>query len=164
MDSDLLSHLIAKHQANGILLDSNLAILMVVGTYDISAIQKHKRTKAYTKEDYLLLKRLLGLFKRTLTTPNILTETDNLARQIAYRGAQIPAAFLSVVQDFDEKYFASTQIGQSKHFARLGLADAATIMVSGDTLVLTDDLQLALQIGQLGGDVINFNHIRYLGS
>ncbi len=41
------------------LLDTNLFLLLIVGLYDKKLIEKHKRTKAFTPEDFDLLVELI---------------------------------------------------------------------------------------------------------
>ena len=69
--------------ANAVILDSNLLVLLVVGTTSRSYIGKHKRLRAYTDRDFVLLLEVLSAAQRIIVTPNTVTETSNLAGQIA---------------------------------------------------------------------------------
>ncbi len=44
--------LIEKHRANGLLIDTNLLVLFLVGKTNKSRILSFKRTQAYTLEDF----------------------------------------------------------------------------------------------------------------
>lgn len=57
-----------------VILDTNLLVLLVVGMTNRAFIGKHKRTRAYTEEDYDLLCLLLEQYQQIITTPSILTE------------------------------------------------------------------------------------------
>jgi hypothetical protein len=65
-----------------LLIDANLLLLLVVGSADRSLIESFKRTRAYTREDFDLLLRLVARFPKVVTTPNVLTEVSNLAGQL----------------------------------------------------------------------------------
>ena len=52
--------LVKKHRANGLLLDTNLLVLFLVGRANKRRIADFKRTQAYTVEDYELLESLVA--------------------------------------------------------------------------------------------------------
>jgi len=61
----------------------------------------------------------------------------------------------------DESCDESRAVVGESSFKRLGLADAAIVMVcSRGALVITDDLDLYVELSGRGCDVVNFNHIR----
>jgi hypothetical protein len=66
----------------GVVLDTNLLVLLVVGLASPDYIPVHKRLSAYARSDFALLLRLLSGTSRLMVTPNTLTETMNLAGQI----------------------------------------------------------------------------------
>jgi hypothetical protein len=51
--------LIKKHQAQGVLVDSNLLVLFLVGKVNKRRILDFKRTQNFTIEDFELLARLI---------------------------------------------------------------------------------------------------------
>ena len=65
--------------AKAVVLDANLLVLFVVGIASPSYIAKHKRLAAYTENDFALLTDLLSAAGSVIVTPNIVTETSNLA-------------------------------------------------------------------------------------
>ena len=71
-----------KIRQNGILIDTNLLILLLVGSYNEDMILSFKRTKNYTVEDYRYLKLFIAGFEKHFYTPNILTEITNLTDSI----------------------------------------------------------------------------------
>ena len=66
-----------------IILDACLLLLLVVGTASLDYIAKHRRLRAYTATDFILLGQMLSRATKVIVTPNTLTETSNLAGYIA---------------------------------------------------------------------------------
>jgi len=162
---DLNSHLeslIVKHSQNGLLLDSNLLLLLFVGLFNRQRIGSFKRLNAYTACDYDLLLFICRTFRRILTTPNILTEVSNLSvafdGDLAYDYFGSFAAQLTVLQ---EQYVASTMATSQGGFRRLGLTDSVImVMAELPLLVITADLDLTIHLRSLGLDVVNFTNLR----
>ena len=75
--------LVAKYRNKGILIDTNLLVLLVTGMFRRQRISKFSRTRKYTPEDFDWLLALVSLFARRIVTPHIVAETDNLARQLS---------------------------------------------------------------------------------
>lgn len=71
-----------KFRQKGILIDTNLLVLLLVGSYNEDMISNFKRTTNYTIEDYRYLKVFLTRFEKHFYTPNILTEITNLTDSI----------------------------------------------------------------------------------
>jgi hypothetical protein len=157
-------HLLKKYKAKGILIDTNLLMLVVVGTYDPQRVLTFKRTQRFTLDDLALMFRMLEYFDRRVTTPNILTEVDNLTRQLPQLEHDAIATVLSQVTSTHlEVYVPSADIVQQSMYADLGLTDCVTIAAANEVLVLTDDFHLSNVLTNLGHDAININHIRGVG-
>ena len=143
-------------------IDTNLLLVLIVGALGPEQIERFKRTKAYTREDYALLLAFVGGFKRMLTTPNVLTEVSNLLDWLyepLRRKAQVALGVLTA--QFEEKYVASSEAATDPSFPLLGLSDVSILRSVGkDVTVLTDDLPLYLRLSAAGIDAINFNHLR----
>jgi hypothetical protein len=143
----------------GVFVDSNLLLLLIVGAVDPLLIEKHRRTSAYSQEDYILLTTLLQPVTHLLTTPHVATEVNNLLGTLpdSFR-------FTSLLRDIllraRESYERSSILVSDIVWQRLGIADTALTRVSKHRLVLTDDLNLALTLERAGSNVINFNHLR----
>lgn len=151
--------LIARYRRRGVLVDANILLLLAVGTIDRAGIDRFKRTNQYVAEDYDLLVILLNQFSTVATTPNILTEADDLLGRSGYRpGLAVVAAHIA------ETYVESTRVTVWPDYLQFGLADGAIFDLARDRfLVLTDDLPLYHYLANKHVDVINFNHIRELG-
>jgi hypothetical protein len=70
--------LIEKHRAKGVLVDTNLLVLFLVGTVNRQRIANFKRTGDFTIEDYELLARLIGWFGKLIATPHVLSQVSDL--------------------------------------------------------------------------------------
>lgn len=161
------SALIHRYHETGVLIDTNLLLLYLIGTYDPEKISAFKKTCEFNLEDFRLLDRLIGLFPRIFTTPHILTEVSDFAAQFkstdkAKTNSALFAVFAKSISVFDEIYEASSDISKKPEFLLFGLADAGIISIGKKYLVLTNDSRL---YGYLQGkdiDTINLNHLRTL--
>jgi len=157
----MVNSFIKKFRERGILVDTNLLILLLVGTYDEKLISSFKRTIVYTVEDYRNLETFLTRFGKHYYTPNILTEITNLTDSI--NSEPNFSFFLHikyVLNNFKEDRVSSDEIMQLKSFMKFGLTDAVNCKLSDNYLVLTDDLRLYSYLANQGLPAINFNHIR----
>jgi hypothetical protein len=146
-----------------VLIDSNLLLLLLVGSYDAKLIGNDgfKRIARYSVEDYQLLLRLLKWFNVAVTTPHVLTEVSNLASQLAEHHKLICfQRFAETFQKFVELNITSLSVANRDHFPRLGLTDSVIAENADDYLVLTDDLRFCKALERAGHEALNFNHIR----
>jgi len=153
----------SRSRGGTLLIDTNLLVLLLVGALDLEQVEKFRRTRAYTREDYALLASFVAGYSRMLTTPNVLTEVSNLVGQLAepLRRRALVALGILTTEQFQEHAKASKELVIDRHFPVLGLADTSIIDAAGKGVtVLTDDLGLYARLSSAGGDVINFNHIR----
>ncbi len=162
--TDHVLYLVERYRSRGVLVDSNLLLLYVVGGFERELVPHFKRTKQFTVEDYDLLVLFLSNFERTVTTPNILTEVNSLLGQLGQpRLNNCRAVFARGIGLLGEHYVPSADAAQLDQFARLGLTDTVIArLAKGSHLVLTDDLRLASFLERIPIDVINFNHLRPL--
>ena len=157
------SQLIAKYRSKGVLLDTNLMVLLAVGLYKRDRISSFKRTDQYTARDFNLVADIMGKFERRITTPHILAEADNLTRQLHAREHRAVAAIMvPLVENLFEIYSPSAAAMRHQRYSTLGLTDCVTIACTTDILVITDDLTLSSILSHLGRDAINIDHIRTL--
>lgn len=157
------AQLITKYQNKGILLDTNLMVLLGIGLYKRERISSFKRTIQYTEDDFSLVARVVGRFDRRVTTPHILAEADNLMRQLPAREHRAVAAIMApLVESLFESYSPSAPAMRNEKYLTLGLTDCVTIAAADEILVITDDFPLSNILSHLGRDAININHIRTL--
>ena len=155
--------LIERYKAKGVLIDTNLLVLLAVGIYKRGRIATFKRTRQYTLDDFDLILGLFSVFSRRITTPNILTEADNLLRQLPEsEHPMVAKTIAALVAEFFEQYHPSREAVRTVEFARLGLTDCVTVSLTHEILVVTDDFRLSNRLTGWGRDALNINHIRML--
>lgn len=156
--------LIAKHRSKGVLVDSNLLVLLLVGSVNKQRILGFKRTRNFTVEDFDVLLRLVNWFGNLIATPHVLSQVSDLTDLPGKELSRIRKLFSNLVGQMEESYDPSKSLVADPLFSRLGLTDAAVATVcSRGILVLTADLDLQLALQIRGGDALNFNHVRPLG-
>ncbi len=169
MTDDKIDSLINSYKPKGILVDTNILLLLLVGSVNRQRISKFNRTEQFTPEDYDLLVDFLGSFSQIFTTPNILTEVNSLTSKIQEpERSQCFAKLAEVLSTetlikLDEHYIMSSIATRVNGFNRFGLTDCGILELAHNRyLVLTDDLKLAVHLQSFDVDTINFNHLRNL--
>lgn len=158
------SALIDKHRSRGVLVDTNLLVLLLVGTVNRQRILNFKRTGDFTIQDYDLLVRLIDLFGKLVATPHVLSQVSDLTDLTGRELDEARALFKLLVEQLEESYDPSQSVVGDPMFERFGLTDAAIATVcSRGVLVLTTDARLQLALQARGFDALNFNHIRPIG-
>lgn len=146
----------------GLLVDTNLLVLRVIGDVNPRRIGSFKRLASYTLSDYRLLHWHMKHAAQSFTTPQVMSEVSNLTD---LTGDELRAA----LHMLREHICASTEIATTSHdasaaptYSRLGLTDAAILMTAGQQgfAVLTNDLDLYLALQERGIPSANFTHLR----
>lgn len=161
MRSGTLAEQITAYYRTGILLDTNLMLLYIVGSYDINLIGKYKRTDIFLKEDYQIISSLLTKFSTRVTTPHILTEVSNLTENLFQRkDKDFAAHFQKILPHYHEQYETSTNLSHLPAFRKFGLADSSVMEVAQQGyMVLSIDVSLCSYLSNMGLPAINYNHI-----
>jgi hypothetical protein len=158
---DDVRQLIDQHCGSGLLVDTNLLLLYLIGRTNKYRIPRFKRTQAYTIEDFDLLERFMAEFKTLITTPHVLTEASNLGDLHGEEHEALRSWFVRTVEQSREHYDESRLLAKEDCFHRLGLTDAAiAALARHNYLFLTDDFDLYSTLARQGADAINFNHLR----
>ena len=149
----------------GFFIDTNLLLLLIVGSVDRGLITKHKRLRRFTAENYGVLVNLIERVDRVFVTPNTLTETSNLLAQ--HKDPQRSDFFdrlRFIIEVSKEVVVASADASRNNVFKRLGLTDAALLEVAtAETPLVTVDLELYLAAVEKGQDTaVNFTHLQNL--
>ncbi|MDX1945359.1 MAG: hypothetical protein SFU86_08120 [Pirellulaceae bacterium] len=157
-----LNKLIARYRERGLLVDTNLLLLLLVGAYDLEWIGRFKRTRTYTPSDYTSLNDFARQFTHLVVTTNILTEASNL---LGERQRGLPPEFYAILPQFirllKERQVASAKAVELPCFQWLGLADSVVASLGPRRhLVITDDLDLYRELLERKFDVLNFAHYR----
>jgi predicted nucleic acid-binding protein len=156
-----LVDLVNKHRAHGLLIDTNLFLLYLVGLTSEHRIAKFNRTQRFTIQDFRILTQFVNQFRTIVTTPHILTEISNLANLRQPELQLLRSRFRAVVEKTNEIQAASRELMADDAFPSLGLTDAAIIAAAKQNmLVLTDDAELFRALRLRDFAAINFNHIQ----
>ncbi len=151
-------------RSSGLLLDTNIPLLALVGELGDEWIEKFKRTRdRFSRSDGAMLHEVLTQSRCQVTTPHVLAEASNLLGQLPERVAVVARKLLlERIRILDERWNPAIDATRNGAvFSRLGTTDWAVIRLAADgLLVLTDDLQLAIEIERAEGRVLNFNHLR----
>ncbi len=163
--NDYALQLIQKYRQVGVLIDTNLLLLYVIGTYDATRISQFDKTCDFPPDTFELLERILNRFDKVVTTPYILAEVSNWAAQFpSYEKNKLHldlfGKFALLVEGFDEIYETSKVIAKDDAFCRLGLADASIVNLGNKYLVLTTDGRLMGYLQNSGVDAVNINDLR----
>jgi len=161
--SSYVGVLLDKYRSKGLLVDSNLLLLYLVGSYDISLVGdgKFNKLSKYTAEDYRLLLRLKAAFARSVTTPHVLTEVSNLANDLpSSTRSQLLKEFAEAFDGMEELTTPSMAVAQRSDFHFLGLTDSALAQWSSRFLVVTDDVRMVARLNESDLEALNFNHLR----
>jgi rRNA-processing protein FCF1 len=160
--SSSVSDTSTAYRWEGLLIDSNLLLLLFVGLRDRNRIQKFKRTAQFTIRDFERLAAFIRRFKEVVTTPSVLTEVSNLLGQLPDKlRYSFYRRFAHGIKDLREQYTPRRELGDEEAFPKFGLTDIAILQgARGRYLVLTDDSALARYLLSQNIDVINFNHLR----
>jgi len=155
--------LIDKYKTKGILIDANLALLYLVGSYDLRLVGdgKYNKLSKYVEEDFQVLCRLKKLFKRAVTTPHVLTEVSNLTNDLPEKTKSACLnKFYETFVEIDELAIPSMDAAKRPEFHFLGLTDSALALVSGHFLIVTDDARLVQKMSESRLEALNFSHLR----
>ncbi|MCY4270216.1 MAG: PIN domain-containing protein [Gammaproteobacteria bacterium] len=139
-------------------IDTNLLILLLVGSSDRNQVGKHRRTRNFSSEDYDRLVFLIDSLDRVLVTPNILTETSNLLNNS--HDFRLMEQLRLLINQTDEVYIKSKSVANSQIFTRLGLTDSVLLeSVSIKSPLITVDFDLyGAAVSKGDGYAFNFTH------
>lgn len=150
---------LAPTYRRGVVLDTNLLLLLWVGRWNPDAISQHKRTLKFDKDDYRRLEVFLSRFRTVVVTPSILTEASNLIRQFKSQ-RELTTTLVEQIPLLDERHLPSVGVVQLEAFVPLGLTDAGIVSLAKEQwLVLTDEFELFGRLSSEELPVVNFNYL-----
>lgn len=146
----------------GLLVDTNLLILFIIGSVNPKRIQSFKRTTAYDRVAYELLVKIMASFRSLFTVTQVMAEVSNLTDldgRERFEARRVLAETIAVVQ---EPHVPSIRASRNRCYRDLGLTDAAISVIARELgcAVLTDDLELYLSLLGEGATVEKFSHLR----
>lgn len=160
---DYINALINKYSSNGIIIDTNIMLVYIVGTYDVKYIPDFKRTSKYCADDYRFVCSVLSCFNRKVITTHILAELSNLSMQIQdNRLVTYFNVFREFLEDIGENHISKDRILALPLLPKLGVTDLGILEIVKKFryLTFTDDFRMSNYIRDMGIDVLNLNDIR----
>jgi rRNA-processing protein FCF1 len=157
-----LIQLLQKHKPSGILIDTNLLLLFIVGKVNIERIRDFRRTSQFTTDDFETVNIIVKLFDcKIITTPHILTQvSDLIGRNYEFRLLLKLIVEKFVVQEISTQ---SKMLINERSFFDFGLADTAIIETAKNPfLVFTDDNPLYGFLLNSKIDAVNLEQFRNL--
>jgi len=147
-----------------VLVDTNLLLLLIVGTVAPDRIGSVSRTEEFDQSDFEVLTELLRPYRFTVTTPHVLSQTSDLLGQ-GVTGELEDALRLQLHQISvitHERFVTARKLCNDTLARPYGLADAGVIEAArhGCT-VLSTDARLCNELKRRGLEAKNFNHLRY---
>ncbi len=145
-----------------VILDTNLLMLLVVGSTSRNYIAAHKRLAAdFTSVHFDVMVELIGAFSDILLVPDIVAETSSLLRHIANpMRRSILSTFKELILGAVEVPVASMFGANRDEFHDLGATDAVILHVLSlkevAATLMTIDQPLLHRAGALGYDVFDF--------
>lgn len=160
---------IRSKKFKGIVVDTNLLILLLIGIYDPDEIEKNKRlrNKNFEKEDFYKLRSIIDIVSdKIIITPNILTEVTNLTENF---NQETGFAFFKFMEEavklFEEYNINSNEIilNNQTAFYKFGLTDSSIANLSKENyLIITIDLPLFHFLSSQDLPALNYNSFRLL--
>jgi hypothetical protein len=147
-----------------VVVDTNLTVLLVVGSASKEYIAMHKCLQHYySVDDFELLWILIAEFSEIDLLPHILADVSSLARQIKNPArAKVQNALRKLTTTATELQIQSASGAQRAEFDELGLTDAVILhfcdmSVNGlNPTLITCDTDLANNAHSLGYSVIDY--------
>lgn len=152
--------LLARYRHRGALIDTNILLLYFVGSFRRDQIGKD-RTEKFDVSDFDLLINVLAYFTHLVTTPNVLTEVNNLVPN--WFGFAFFEKFATGIGLLQEEYVPDLSITTHPAFRTVGLTDTGIIQAAarGPYIVITDDWTLRQFLQHAGVDALNFEELRF---
>ena len=146
----------------GLLVDTNLLVLFIIGTVSLDRIETFKRTRKYIKSDYNLLVRVLAKFDPLYAVAHVLAEVSNLTDLTGSERRQARLVLKEAISLLNEAEMSSERAAEDRLYQDLGLVDAAigAVARSHKCTVLTDDFDLYVRLSHDNVNVLNFAHLQ----
>ena len=134
--------LVSKYQSRGLLLDSNLLLLYLVGRIDTILVGtgRYNKLSDFRAIEVVTLERLVSSFRRLVTTAHVMTEVSNLVNTM--RDADRVRTFRRFVETLEvisEQEVSSYEVAGRSEFSLLGLTDSVLAHFAGQFLIVSKD-------------------------
>ena len=148
---------------NPIIIDTNLLVLLVVGSTSLDFIASHKRTTEYDIDAFRVLEIILEGTTSFIANASTLAETSNFIREFREPGrSAVVATFDSYIKQAAETSINAVTAISRPEYRVLGFTDAIILEMqkAGSAALITDDLDLYVASVTAGYEAYNFSHIR----
>lgn len=155
---------IIRASRNGVIFDTNLLIILLVGLYRKEEISRFLTAKCL-ETDFDIIRSLIIKYNLTCTvTPQILAEVSNLTFDHFKEPGlkEYLQKTISYIAIASEEYVTKESLTDKYHLPMLGYCDSSIIEASKlkGYLVVTEDIKLYGTLMREGCPAININHIR----
>lgn len=149
-------------RSNGVLIDTNLFVLLIVGLVNRDRIKGFKRTTNYTPNDWDLLVGLLEQTPRRYAIAHVLAEVNTLTDMRGEERVIARQMLHNAISIMEEILISSLNVCASPYFGRLGLTDAAIVLAATERgcSIITNDSDLHVALLEEGVSVLKFDHLR----
>ncbi len=157
MDTPLL-----QHASRGLLIDTNLFLLYIVGIFDRKFISRFKGTNMYSEADFELVQKLARQFHRIVTTPYVIAELSNLSRVREPLRRKYFACLVEVLREAREVHIEKEALFRYDVLPFIGFTDASLLETArrGRYCVLTDDEPSIGPLLEYGCEVATLKSLR----
>lgn len=152
-------------KCSDIVIDTNLLLLYIVGSHDISLIKNRSisRVSMFVPGEFFVLKYIIDSVKSIKISTNIWTEICNFAdkRPKNNKIEDYYDTLVKMIKNYKEEYFSCFDICNKGYLKDFDLTDSTIIELAKDgCLVVTADRDLAEFLSSKELDVINWNKIK----
>jgi predicted nucleic acid-binding protein len=110
---------------NGVLIDTNMLVLLIVGSVNRERVSQFKRTSDYSSTDWDLLIGVLEQISQRYTIPHVLAEVSALTDLKGPEREIARVILRNLIGTLDELEIRSVDACANTVYVRLGLTDAA---------------------------------------
>lgn len=148
---DDIKRFVITYNPEGIIVDTNILILFLIGSYDPDSIENcgiiNNSNKKYSKTDFEFLKEIFTFFKKLIITPQIIAELSNISITGGNMHGEKLTSYLQIVIKFlksaEERHQKADCLWgiELKIIQQYGFTDLTMFELSKQTKmpILTDD-------------------------
>lgn len=131
----------SQRRTRPVLVDSSPLLLLLVGSYERGLVERFKRTKKYSINDFDLLVQFLA-GRRVIATPGVLAEVSNMAMQLPRSEfSRLVDRNIDALRQLGEIHVGKDMVIEAPEFKRVGATDTTLLLAAreNDWEVLTSD-------------------------
>lgn len=142
-----LSVLLGRYPYKGVVIDTQLLVLYLVGIFNPNDIKNNKRTCDYSLTDFNLLLKVMQAYSKIIITQSVLAETTNHLDTLNRKyNTTFYSTIANILTQFEAMDTKTKDVLTGPTFSKLGFTDASLDILSKEYVVLTHDEPLWGQI------------------